>query len=390
MDPDAYRSDRAGRVIRVGRGDAAYFAFEPALVPRSIDFSSDLVNALSAADQALGRLAGIGRQLPNPHLLIRPYLRREAVASTRIEGTQSSLSDVLAAEAQVLPDTPDRLEVLNYVRALEQGLDRLRELPLSNRLIREMHTELLRGVRGAEREPGEFRTTQNWIGGRTPTDAIFVPPPAELLGDLLEDLERYLHEDVALPLLVRCALAHYQFETIHPFLDGNGRLGRLLVVFYLVERGALSQPLLYLSAYLERHRDLYVERLQAVREEGDYEAWITFFLVAIATQAESAVRGAESLLRLNTEFRERLRRIRARGNAIDAAESLIANPFVTAPQLSVALGITRQGALYVISTLERAGIVRRDERGVRSALYVAAEVLDVLEENPASGGEAPA
>jgi len=379
MNPDVYRSARAGRVISVGRGDAAYYAFEPTELPRSLEFTAEVVNALSSADQALGRLAGAGRQLPNPHLLIRPYLRREAVASSRIEGTQSSLGEVLAAEAQVLPDTPDRLEVLNYVRALELGLDRLHELPLCNRLIREMHAELLRGVRGAEREPGEFRRSQNWIGGRGPSEALFVPPPASSLASHLGDLERFIHEDVPLPTLVRAALLHYQFETIHPFLDGNGRLGRLLVVFFLVERGVLPQPLLYLSAFLERHRDEYVRRLQGVREEGDYEGWITFFLEAIAVQAEAALRTAESLLRLSADFRERLRAIRARGSVVDAAEGLIANPFVTAPRLASALGITRQGALYVISTLEKARIVIEDSRGERAVLYVAPEVLDLLQ-----------
>jgi len=379
MDPAKYVSDRAGLLREVGRGDASYFAFAPAPVPRELEFTALLVAELSTADQALGRLTGVGQQLPNPHLLIRPYLRREAVASTRIEGTQSSLSDVLAAEAQVLPDTPDRREVFNYVRAFEHGIQRLRTLPLSNRLIREMHGELLRGVRGEEREPGEFRRSQNWIGGRGPTDAVFVPPPPEMLGESLDDLERYIHEDSATPILVRSALIHYQFETIHPFLDGNGRLGRLLVVFYLVERGVLPEPLLYLSSYLERHREEYVQRLQEVRERGAYEAWVAFFLRAVAEQATTAVETAESLLSLTSDFRDRLRRIRARGQAVDAAEGLIANPFVSAPRLAEALGLTRQGAKYVISTLERAEILQRDDLTSRPSLYVAREVLDVLQ-----------
>jgi Fic family protein len=379
MRPDQFLSERAGRVIVANRGPGEFYAFEPAPIPRDLDMSSELVLALSDADRAIGMLAGLGRQLPNPHLLIRPHIRREAVASTRIEGTQSSLSDVLSAEARHLPDTAERREVLNYVRALELGLERLASLPLSNRLLREMHSELLRGVRGAERTPGELRRSPNWIGGPTPRDAVFVPPPPDLMHDSLTDLERYLHEDGGQPILIRCALAHYQFETIHPFLDGNGRLGRLLIVFYLVERRVLRQPLLYVSSYFERHRDEYVDRLQRVRERGDYEGWITFFLRAVATQASGAVRSAEALLRLGSEFRDRLRRIRARGQVIDAAEGLIGNPYVTAPWLAESLGLTRQGAQYVISNLERAEIVVPASANTRPALYVAREVLSVLE-----------
>jgi len=306
-------------------------------------------------------------------------MRREAVASTRIEGTQSSISEVLSAEAQLLPETPNLREVFNYVRALELGLTELRALPLSNRLIRGMHAELLRGVRGHERTPGEFRTTPNWIGGRGPDDAVFVPPPPEILPDALSDFEEFLHEESGLPILVRCALLHYQFETIHPFLDGNGRLGRLLVVFYLVERGVLREPLLYLSAFLERNRSEYVQRLQAVRERGEYEEWVQFFLRAVAAQATAAIETAESLIRLGVDFKDRLRRIRARGQAIDAAESLIGNPYVSAPRLAEALGVSRQGGGYIISSLRKAGILDRTPLKHRPTLYVAREVLDILE-----------
>jgi cell filamentation protein, protein adenylyltransferase len=382
MQADRFQSRRAGELLEVHRGtSAAFLAFNPAAVPRELNLTSELILALSEADLALGRLAGLGGQLPNPHILIRPYLRREAIASTRIEGTQSTLGEVLSAEAQRLPETADVREVLNYVRALERGLQRLKELPLSNRLLREMHSELMRGVRGAERTPGEFRTSPNWIGGHGPTDAVFVPPTPDLVPDALADLERYLHEDPPLPILVRSALIHYQFETIHPFLDGNGRLGRLLIVFYLVEQGVLREPLLYLSAYLERHREEYVDRLQAVREMGDYEGWVTFFLRAVATQAAAAIQTSEGLLRLSVEFRDRLRRIRARGQAVDAAEGLIGNPYVSAPRLAEALGLTRQGGQYVISTLERAGILAPAVGDSRPALYLANEVLELLQQD---------
>lgn len=379
MNPALYRAAEAGRPVRVGSGAAAYWAFVPAPVPREVALSPSTVFRLSEADRALGALAGLGARLPNPHLLIQPYLRREAIASTRIEGTQSTLSEVLSAEAQLRVETEDQREVLNYVRALEHGLRRLPELPLSKRLIREMHSELMRGVRGEDRTPGEFRRSQNWIGGNNPVDALFVPPPVNHLEDALDDFEQFLHEDVRLPLLVRCALVHSQFETIHPFLDGNGRLGRLLIVFYLVERGAIGQPLLYLSAFFERNRVEYVDALQAVRERGDVDRWISFFLEGVAVQARSAARSADSLLRLREEFRERLRQVRARGQAIDAAEGLIGNPFVTVPRLAEMLGVTRQGAQYVISSLERARVVEALEGESRPALYVAREVLDVLQ-----------
>lgn len=379
MNPVNYQAPAIGSPVRVGRGEAAYWAFLPAPVPRTLRLSPSTILHLSEADRAVGSLAGLGSRLPDPHLLIQPYLRREAVASTRIEGTQSTLGEVLSAEAQLRVTTEDQWEVLNYVRALERGMQLLPELPLSKRLIRELHAELLRGVRGEEQTPGEFRRTQNWIGGRNPTEAPFVPPPAEHVEDALDDLESFLHEDVALPVLVRCALAHVQFETIHPFLDGNGRLGRLLIVFYLVERGVLSQPLLYLSAFFERNRQTYVDSLQAVRERGEIDEWVDFFVLGVAEQARAALASAEALLRLREEFRARLRNAGARGSAIDAAEGLIGNPYVTVPRLASTLGVTRQGAQYVIRTLERTGIVDEVATATRPMLYVARAILDVLQ-----------
>lgn len=241
----------------------------------------------------------------------------------------------------------------------------------------------MRGARGSERTPGEFRRTQNWIGGGGPGDAPFVPPPPYLLDEVLGDFENYLHESPTLPLLIRTALIHYQFETIHPFLDGNGRLGRLLIVFYLVERGALPQPLLYLSAFLERHRSEYVEHLQAVREHGQYEPWVAFFLRGVTAQAGAAVRATESLLALASEFRDRLRRARARGVAVEAVEGLVGNPYITVPRLAATMGITRQGAAHVIDTLEKARIVSPVSTTARPNLYVAGEVLAVLQRDDA-------
>lgn len=260
MDLDQYANSAFGEPRRTP-GRHGYVAYFPAPILRVVELPGRTIRLLADAEASLGRLAGVGQLVPNPYLLIRPYLLREALSSTRIEGTQASLADVFEAKATGEPPNPDVEEVLNYIDALEWGLGQLDNLPLGVRLIREMHRRLLAGVRGRERMPGEFRTTQNWVGagGSTVTTAKFVPPPPDELASLLADWERYAHEDVEVPLLVKNALLHYQFETLHPFQDGNGRLGRLLSVFMLVEHGRLPAPLLYLSAYLERERDRYTK-----------------------------------------------------------------------------------------------------------------------------------
>ena len=248
-------------------------------IPRSVELPTPTIRLLADAEAALGTLSGVGQLVPNPHLLIRPYLLREALSSTRIEGTQASLFDVLEFGAMGETPNADVEEVLNYIDALEWALAETERLPLGVRLIREMHGRLLAGVRG-ERMPGEFRTSQNWVGGAGSTieTARFVPPPPDELPALLADWERFAHEDLELPLLVQNALLHYQFETLHPFLDGNGRLGRLLIVFSLVERRRLSAPLLYVSSYFERDRDRYYEALQTICQSGDPIPWIELFL----------------------------------------------------------------------------------------------------------------
>ena len=268
---------------------------------------------LSDADRALGRLAGAGRLLPNPHLLISPFTTREALASSRIEGTQASLSDVFGAQASNTSVGP-ALEVINYVEALEHGLRRLTSLPVSKRLLCEVHAILLTNVRGQEKRPGEIRSSQNWIGSadNRPDTAMFVPPPPDEMKTSFDLLERYIHKPPQLPPLVEIGMVHYQFETIHPFLDGNGRLGRLLIAFLLVERELLPQPLLYLSDYFERHRSDYYDRLQAVRERGEMTQWLDFFLSGVSEQATEAVRCAEELADLRETYRSRLSGSRSR------------------------------------------------------------------------------
>jgi len=280
-----------------------YEAFYPAPLPRSIGMSPGILQKLTNAEAALGRLAGAGRLLPNPHLLIRAYALREAMASTRIEGTQTTLTAVLDSTATGTPPDADVEEVTNYVRALESGLARLRELPLGTRLMCEMHGILLNGVRGRERQPGEIRRSQNWIGrpGATLDTATFVPPPPDEVPPLLADWERFAHEDSQVPVLIQSALLHHQFETIHPFLDGNGRLGRLLIILHLVMCGRLPSPLLYLSSYFEHYKDTYIRCLQGVREGNGLDPWLDFYLSGIEAEASDALRRAEQVVDLRED-----------------------------------------------------------------------------------------
>lgn len=379
MDQDRYQKTLAGKPIRVP-GPAAYWAYSPAPVPRELKLTPAAVLALSHADRALGRLIGVGQVIPNPHLVSSAYRRREAISSLAIEGTQASLSDVLTSEATEQSSSSEVAEVRNYIQAFDFGLERLASLPLSLRLIREIHRVLMTDVRGREKTPGEFRRSQNWIGQEgTPIESsIYVPPPPELLDDALGDWERYMHEDPQVPTLVKCALIHYQFETIHPFLDGNGRIGRLLITFYLVERQVLAEPLLYVSPYFDARRPQYYDNLQGVRERGDFDSWVVFFLSAVESQALDAVERAERLLTLQEAFKERLRTASVRGRAEQLADQLIANPFITVARAASILDITPQGAQYVINQLLENRIVSRDGKVQKARLYVCDEVLSVL------------
>lgn len=359
-------------------GPAGYTAYRPAPLARRLDLPDETVVALSEADRALGRLAGTGRLLPNPHLLLRPYVTREALASSRIEGTQASLSDVFDAQARKSPEGPLR-EVTNYIDALDHGLARLDDLPVSRRLLCEVHEILMTGVRGQERRPGEVRKSPNWIGSpdNRPETAVFVPPPVDEMEPALDDLERFLHEVNALPPLVSIALAHYQFETIHPFLDGNGRLGRLLIVFLLVERELLPQPLLYLSSFFEAHRSDYYDRLQAVRERGEIQEWLRFFLTGVREQANDAVARAEELVDLREEMRRRLAGDRSR--ATEVVEMIFENPVLTTNRIAEALDVSLQSALNHVRRLESEEVVT-EVVGIpgRSKRWVARDVLRVL------------
>ena len=278
MDIALFRNSPSGRLTRASGG---YWAFVPNPLPPKLEWDNALVSLISKADIAVGTLSGLGETLPNPHLLIYPFIRREAVLSSRIEGTRSSLSDLLLFEATKIEKQRDVKEVQNYVHAMEYGLKRLNELPLSLRFIRELHSILMEGVRGEQATPGEFRQSQNWIGppGCTLDEAIFIPPPVPQMQECLNQLEDFLHTEKDLPLLVRLALVHYQFEAVHPFLDGNGRIGRLLITLFLCQRKVLTKPLLYLSAFFERHRQDYYDLLLKVSREAGWREWIEFFRV---------------------------------------------------------------------------------------------------------------
>lgn len=376
VDLADYASTQFGQPRRT-LGRHGYVAYFPAPVPRAIDLSARTIRLLAEAEASLGRLAGVGQLMPNPHLLVRPYLLREALSSARIEGTQASLADVFEAEASGEPPNADVEEVLNYIDALEWGLGKRGKLPLGVRLIREMHRRLLAGVRGRERMPGEFRTTQNWVGesGSTIETARFVPPPPNELPALLADWERYAHETSEVPLLVQNALLHYQFETLHPFLDGNGRIGRLLSVFLLVERGRLPAPLLYLSAYLERDRARYYEALQTVRQRGDSLPWIELFLTAVHTQSADAVARAQRLVELRERYREAASAITS-SKAMMLVDLVCEVPIVSSRAVEARLGVTRPTALKLLRQLEEVGVLQEGTVGRRSQRrYLAGELM---------------
>jgi Fic family protein len=388
MDPTDFTSDRFGQAKRRPGDKWAFWYFEPAPVPRDLELSPETVLALSHADAALGHLQGLGHLITDPQLLIGPYVTREALASTRIEGTQASLADVLQAGAEddaSSPPNDDIAEVTAYIRATYLGLDLIGRLPIAQRLMLDIHRTLMTGVRGEERLPGELRRSPVWVGSPTdrPDTAVYVPPLPELIGDLLTDWERFVNEPPPMPPLIRCALMHYQFETIHPFLDGNGRIGRLLIGLHLHQEGRLTTPLLYLSGYLENHRREYYERLQAVRERGEIQQWLQFFLTAVARQAEDGVDRAGTLVWVRERYVAEAASSRSRIGEL--VPLIFANPFVTVGRVEKALDITNQGARNLILDAQSRGWIQplevRAGRG-RRRYWLAREVFDVIEAPP--------
>lgn len=365
---------RAGRYIAQPTG---YRAFHPAPLPPQppVRVEGELQTLLSQADRALGRLDGSIQTLPNPDLFVFMYVRKEAVLSSQIEGTQSSLQDLLAAEAHILaPDRPrDVDEVVNYVAAMNYGLHRLQELPVSVRLIREIHEHLLQGVRGMRLTPGELRTSQNWIGagGCTLREATYVPPPPHEVPIALGALETFLHADSELPQLIQIGLAHAQFETIHPFLDGNGRVGRLLITFLLCQREILLKPVLYLSHFFKQHRTEYYERLQAVRDRGDWEGWLAFFLRGVASVSREATETARRILALREDHRAKVTAGlgRAAGNGHKVLEQLYQRPIVSVADVQELTGTTYTAANNLVSRLVELGVLMEATGYRRNRLF---------------------
>ena len=382
MNQEDFRSSTAGQCIRtINR--PPYWAYVPNSLPPKIEVDWELASLLSKADSKLGELSGAGQLLTNPHLLISPlFMRRESVTSSRIENTQSGLEDLFSFEADETESPPasDIQEVRNYVRAMEYGIKRLEELPVSSRLICEIHGILMKGVRGEGATPGLLRTSQNWIGspGCTLIDATYVPPPEQEMQQCLSDLEKYIHSNAREPALIQCALVHYQFEAIHPFLDGNGRIGRLLITFMLLEKKLLSQPLLYLSDFFEQHRKEYYELLLNVSQKGEWKAWFTFFLNGVRQQSEDALLTVQKLLDLQNRYREIAASSRALKSVSPLIDHLFANPIISISELSKAWKMTfptvRRGVNYLIEK----GILREITRRSRNRLFVAREIFNII------------
>lgn len=383
--PDSPTSQRLGRFIETSAAGEKVRAFVPPPLPPepAIDVLA-LLEKLSLAERALGRLDGITMLLPRQELFLYMYVRKEAVLSSQIEGTQSTLSDLLRFEAEAQAGQPidDIREVSNYVDAMMYGLERLRDLPLSLRLIREMHGRLLQSGRGGTKSPGEFRRSQNWIGGTRPGNALFVPPPVNELGPCLDAFERFMHEDASrLPALIKAGLLHVQFETLHPFLDGNGRIGRLLVTLYLCINGVLNKPLLYLSLFLKTHRAEYYRLLQEVRENGNWEAWLDFFLTGVAQAANQAFEAATHIVDLFRQDRERIATEGERASSTLRIHDLFQlNPFLTSNQLVRQTGLSSPTVNTALADLQRLGIIEEVTGRKRGRVFSYQRYLSVLNE----------
>jgi Fic family protein len=379
-------ASRAGQYVKQIEGYRAFIPHPLPPVPEII-MDQEMWNLLSQADRALGRLDGATDALPNPDLFVFMYVRKEAVLSSQIEGTQASLIDVLEFESQALePDNPqDVAEVVNYISAINHGLERLKELPVSLRLIREIHQALMKGVRGAERNPGEFRRSQNWIGagGCSIAEASYVPPPPHEMLQLLDNLENFLHSPQPMPTLIKVGLAHAQFETIHPFLDGNGRTGRLLITFLLCEQNILQRPLLYISYYFKKYRSEYYDHLQAVRDSGNWEGWLKFFLRGVYEVAQEAAATARKIVNLKEEHRQLVLNTMGRrsGNAVALLESLYFKPIFTVEHAEAITNLSYPNANTLIKDLCDIGLLQEITGQKRNRAFSYAPYLAVFRDS---------
>ncbi|MBI1928455.1 Fic family protein [Candidatus Poribacteria bacterium] len=389
MNLERFQKSPTGQVVKVGRGQTAYWAFVPHPLPPDVFVDLELMRQLSESDRALGELAGLGRMMPNPQWFVRPFIRREAVLSSRIEGTQTNLTELYIYEGigrpqqNLKPAVPesDVREVLNYVRAMEYGLERLSTLPVSLRLIRELHERLMEGVRGGHANPGEFRRTQNWIGppGCTLNDATFVPPPVPEMQHVLDAFEKYLHVENSYPPLIRLALIHYQFEAIHPFLDGNGRIGRLLLPLLMVHWNLLPLPLLYLSAFFENHQQAYYDGLFAVSVDGAWRDFLFFFLRGVREKAQDAIFRAKRLQDLQSEWRLKLQQARMSGLMLGMVDALFVTPLISAGEVKERFGVSHPAAMTALRRLEEMQILEEITGKTRKRVYLAKAILEIFE-----------
>lgn len=381
MNPEDFTNPTSGHPIRTRSG---FWAFIPAPLPPELEWSSGLISLLSEADRALTQLAEVGKAFPNPHVMVKPFVRHEAVLSSRIEGTRTTLEELYTYEAvqiSFLEPGSDAQEVYNYVCALEYGLERLDTLPVSRRLIREIHEHLMEGARGEHWYPGEFRRSQNWIGspGATIETATYVPPPVNEMLVALDQFEKFIHAPSELPPLIRLGLIHYQFETIHPFLDGNGRVGRLLMTLLLCEWGFLPQPLLYLSAYFEANRQEYYQRLLTVSQKGDWGGWLRFFLTGLRDQSNEARQRVNALITLRERYQDQLQDERSFKRLMQVIDFLLGQPIITIRQIEAGIGASgyKVAQRYVNKLVER-GILREITGMARNRVYWADEILRAI------------
>lgn len=375
-------AQRTGRYVRQPLG---YDAFMPKALPPDppLVFDRDLQSTLSEADRALARLDGVAAVLPNPELFIAMYVKKEALLSSQIEGTQASLQGVLEFEGDGVPrdDINEVKEVINYVKAMDHGLERLKDFPFSSRLIREIHAILLAGVRGRTKTPGEYRRSQNWLGaaGAPLAEAVFVPPPAAAVEELVADLEKFIHAADGLPPLVKIALVHAQFETIHPFLDGNGRVGRLLITFYLCWQGILSRPLLYLSHYLKKNRQAYYDKLLAVRTQGDWEGWLGFFLRGVKEVSLEATDTVRRIIDLKSRLSEKIYAGRKVGvSALRLLDLSFATPLLDVPLVVSRLALSRQSATQLVDHFQSLGILNEITGKKRYRKFIFKEYVELI------------
>ena len=382
MDPERFRNSSAGKPILAPGG---YWAFVPNPLPADLVWSAGMVSKLSEAERGLAALGEKGSDFVNPQTMVQPFIRQEAVLSSRIEGTQADLDDLYRYEAHAVPDRAgagDELEVANYVRALQYGIERLDSLPMSLRLIREMHARLFEGLSGQHATPGEFRRSQNWIGppGSTLENAPYVPPPVDDMHEGLDQLEKHLHAPSELPGLIRIGLIHYQFEAIHPFLDGNGRIGRLLIALLLRHWGLLPHPWLYLSGYFDAHRQAYYDGLLGVSERGDWEGWLGLFLDAAARQSEEAGACLDRLERLRAHYASLVARERAADGLARVLDFLFGQPMATVRQVEHGIGASDyKVAQRYVQRLVELGILREITGGRRNRIYRADEIFDAIQ-----------